>query len=316
MTSSLDYPRKIGLIVSDGTTGIDLSNLRIVFQTSAPDTDMPPGAVIRVYNLSETTTNTIVKEFQKVMLQAGYEGGNYGIIFQGTIKQLRRGRENNIDSFLDIIASDGDAMYAYSVVSKTLAPGATLQDQANAVSEATASQGTPVNVDSLDPASVGGVDPKALRSTTLFGMAPNVLNSIANTAGSSWSIRDGQVVFTPLTAYSPGEVIKLNSATGLIGVPETMLDGVHVRCLLNPNIKVGRRIEINNADIVNTQVLSQGFPRARDVTLFPSVTNDGIYRVYEMTCSGDTRGTAWWIDLICLSVDPSSAAGQSVQAYG
>ena len=38
-------------------------------------------AVIRVYNLSASTQGTIKKEFQGVMLQAGYENGAYGIIF-------------------------------------------------------------------------------------------------------------------------------------------------------------------------------------------------------------------------------------------
>jgi hypothetical protein len=99
-------------------------------------------------------------------------------------------------------------------------------------------------------------------------------------------------------------------------VPEAMIDGIHVRCLLNPNIKIGRRIQINNGDIVSTKVLAQGYPRVGDVTLFPNVTDDGVYRCYEITHTGDSRGEAWYTDIICLSVDSSAAPDKSVQAYG
>lgn len=313
------YGRKCSLVVTAGSKGLDLSELRIQFLTTAPDTNTPPNAIIRVSNLSDATANQIEREFQRVMLQAGYEHGNYGVIFQGQIKQVRRGRDANaVDTFVDIMASDGDQMMAYGVVNKTLAPGATMKDMAAAVGEAAKPYGVSVDEDSLDVIGTGGANPAALRTTTLFGMLPNVLDSIANTTQTSWSIRDGKIVFSSLTGYDPGEIIELSPATGLVGVPEAQLDGIHVRTLLNVNVKTGRRVRISGEFITRTTVREQGFPSLANIaTMFPSVDRGaGVYRVYEVAHSGDTRGDTWYTDVIALSVDPSAQVNQSVAAYG
>ncbi len=63
-------------------------------------------------------------------MQAGYESGAYGIIFKGTIKRIKTGRESAIDSFLEIMAADADEAFNFAFVNKTLAAGATLQQQA------------------------------------------------------------------------------------------------------------------------------------------------------------------------------------------
>jgi hypothetical protein len=36
-----------------------------------------------------------------------YRDGAYGIIFQGTIKRIKTGRENATDTFIEIMAADG-----------------------------------------------------------------------------------------------------------------------------------------------------------------------------------------------------------------
>ena len=80
--------RKVGLVVSNGpgSDGIDLSNMRIKFRTFQADLPSTPNHVeIRIYNLSDDTANKVQKEFTSVHLDAGYEGGSYGVIFDGTI---------------------------------------------------------------------------------------------------------------------------------------------------------------------------------------------------------------------------------------
>ena len=104
--------------------GMELGQFRIQFRVAAMDVDAPPTAIIRVLNLASSTVQQIQQEFQNVVLQAGYEGGNFGVIFQGSIIRTRVGRLNNIETFLDIMASNFDAVYNYGVVSRTLAAGA------------------------------------------------------------------------------------------------------------------------------------------------------------------------------------------------
>ena len=132
MTTQDQWIRKIGLFVvkpgvsqSDPDVAMDLSAFRIRFNTINADVESPNSCTIRVYNLAHDTVKSIRGEFSSVVLNAGYEGGSYGTIFKGTIKQFKIGRENNIDSYLDIFASDGDIAYNQGIVNASLAAGAT-----------------------------------------------------------------------------------------------------------------------------------------------------------------------------------------------
>lgn len=98
------WVRKASLIVSSETVGLDLSEFRLRFQTVAAETQTPNTLYVRVYNLSPQTAQKIgtnaSTEFTTIMLQAGY-GNNYGVIFQGTIKQTAVGQASNTGNFID-----------------------------------------------------------------------------------------------------------------------------------------------------------------------------------------------------------------------
>jgi hypothetical protein len=120
--------RRANLIVSSGTEGLDLSELRFTFKTKASDAQTPNKMHLRIYNVKRETAEALRKrEFTTVSLQAGYESGNFGIIFSGTIVQVMTGRERNTDSFLDIVASDGDQWYAWAVICQSIESGQTPQ---------------------------------------------------------------------------------------------------------------------------------------------------------------------------------------------
>ena len=304
------YPRQCSLILTDGTTGIDLSEMRIRFHVSQADTESPNTAVIRVYNLSEATINQVEKEYQRVVLQAGYPG-NFAVIFQGTITQLVKGRESALDSFLDIMAADGDEAYNFAVVNKALAAGASPQDQAAAIAQAM----QPYGVDLGDTTGLtGGILP---RGKVLFGLARARMSDLANTTATTWSIQNGKVTIIPLTGYLAGEAVALSARTGLVGIPEATIDGIEIRCLLNPMIRIGTRVQIDNSAINTPTVLQQGlFPTYGDITLPATVTRDGYYRVLVAEHTGDMRGQEFYTDLTCLAIDPSAAPDKSVQPYG
>lgn len=305
------YLRKCTLVVSTGTEGLDLSQMRIRFRVSQADVDAPNTCQIRVWNLKPDTARRIQKEFDTVVLQAGYEG-NEAIIFQGTIKQVTRGRESAIDSFVDIYGADGDLAFNFAVVNQAIAAGASLTQQAKIVTDAMSPLGVSAgDVSAL--AATGGVLP---RGKVLFGLGRAAMGDIANTAQCSWSIQDGKVVVTRLTGYRPGEIVVLNSKTGLVDIPEATNNGVEIQCLLNPQIRIGGRVQIDNAGLNQTTVREQGFPRYTDINFFASEDGDGIYRVLVAEHEGDTRGQEWYTYLTCLSIDPSAAADQSVLAYG
>jgi baseplate hub protein gp41 len=287
--------------------GLDLSAMKIKFEVKAFDEQSPNNASIRVYNLDPTTVKKIQGEFDTVILQAGYQQGLFGTIFKGTIKQYRTGRENATDTYLDILAADNDIGYNFGVVNQTLAAGST---PADVVKASAAAMGVTV-----------GYTPKLngteyIRGKVLFGLGRAHANAVAKTAGSTWSVQNGVLQMIPLTGYLPTEAVVLNSGSGMIGIPEITDNGLHVRCLINPKLAVGGLIKVNNADINKLTQQNAKDPLAFNqyaIQHLANISTDGLYRVYVIEYTGDTRGDEWFADLICLAVQGTS---KTVQPYG
>jgi hypothetical protein len=316
-TSYPQYLRKVGLIVSNASgAGLDLSQLRIKFHVEGASFGKPKTLIARVYNLAATTVATIKKEFQTVMLQAGYENGAYGIIFQGTIKRLKSGKESAIDTFLEIQAADGDMAFNFAFVNKTLAGGATYAQRAQVAIDAMTATGAVTSSDTTALQSTGGVIP-APRGTVMWGLAAAHLDDIAATTGTSWFIENGVVVFVSNTGFRSGDAVVLNAQTGMVGIPEATINGIEGMCLLNPNLKIGTRIQIDNKAITQTQTNGDGaFPAFSDFAFFANVNNDGFARVLVLEHYGDTRDNDYYSKFIALALDASAAPGSSVLAFG
>lgn len=307
------FLRKLSLIVTSGTTGIDLSQLRVKFKITAADAESPNAANIRVYNLADETVRKVQSEYTRVILQAGYENGAFGVIFDGTIKQFRVGRESNIDSFLDILAADGDVPYNFGTVNQTIAAGATQQTVITSVAKQVG-----LGVGYLPP-DLSGSNPQALaRGKVLWGMARAHLRRAADTVGATWSIQNGKVQIVPLTGYLPNEVVELSSLTGLIGVPEQTAGGLKLRCLINPKLAVGGLVKINNKGVnqlieASKNVYGIPYNQWAGIQYASKLSNDGVYRIYVIEYDGDSRAEPWYADLTCLTVDQSTG---KVKAYG
>jgi hypothetical protein len=321
---SNQFGRKSSLIVSTGTVGLNLSDFRFTFRTTNSDAQTPNTMYVRVYNLSPETvakigTNTNT-EFSTITLQAGYEGGNFGIVFQGTIKQTATGRERNTDSYLDIWAADGDLWINNAVVNLSLAAGQTPQQVIGAITGAASSNGTPPvkfasDTSGLIAGSALGTANALSRGKVLFGMSRDYSRDWAEKYGFRWSIQNGEFVLVPITRYRPGEAVVLSSTTGLVGVPEATQDGVRVRALLNPLIRIGCLVQIAKSDINQITTQQQGLKYSNAIATV--VTAAGFYRVMTAEFSGDSRGQDWYVDMICLAVDVSASnQDQSVAAAG
>lgn len=303
--SSEQWLRKCTLLVSDKNgDGLDLSNLRIKFIVKRSDTQTPNMAEIRIYNLEYQTEERIKNEFSKVILQGGYEE-NFGVIFQGNIKQAYRGRENATDTFLEIIAGDGDLSYNFAVVNTTIAAGSGQGEQINAAVSS-------MNSGGVSAGTIGDLPPAKLpRGKVMYGMARDYLKQSADTTDKTWSIQDGKVQFVSLKSYLPGEAVVLTSKTGMVGTPTQTNEGINVKCLLNPMMKVGGRVKLDNASVARLKI---DLAQPNSAANIPApLTNDGVYYVLVIEHQGDTRGTEWYSTLTCLNIDVTSNPINSVQ---
>jgi hypothetical protein len=317
---SNQFGRKASLIVSSGTQGLDLSQFRFTFKTRNADEQAPNTLYTRIYNLADSTVKQIQKEFTTITLQAGYETGNYGVIFQGTIKEVRVGRERNVDSYIEIWAADGDEFYNFAVISLSVAAGKTPQQIITAIQSAPSVNGVAAlpfasDATGLIAGGPAGTAQALSRGKVMFGMTRDYARDWADKYGYRWSMQNGQFVVVPITGYRPGEAVVLSSTTGLIGIPEAQNDGVHAKALLNPLIRIGCLVQIAQSDINQITLQQQGLQYSPAIATI--TTEAGFYRVLVAEFEGDSRGRDWYVDLICLAVDVSASnQNASVQAYG
>ncbi|CAM3712251.1 baseplate hub protein [Rouxiella silvae] len=327
------------LLTDDSGKGISLSDFKVTFDIEWFNIKFSRVATIKIYNLSQATNNRILgKEFSKLRIIAGYDGlaqavdqsqvgvvtqvpanqvgqtngQNYGQIYDGDIRFSLTGRDNPTDTYVLIQAVDGHQALMGAVVTTTLAAGYTVAD----VHAATMQSFSPFGV----VAGITGDMPTTVfpRGRVIFQAAHKTMDNIAQQCGATWQIVEGKVQLIPVNKYIQ-EAIVLNSNTGLIGMPQqTMGAGVNVRCLINPNIRVGGLIELDQTSVYRAALssndiqMSGGRISEKDdngnkvvsgVASIPpaSVATDGVYIVQSISYTGDTRGQAWYMDMMCFA---------------
>jgi hypothetical protein len=305
MTGEAQYIRKCNLIVADEAgNGLDLSEFRCTFAIKKTDGQSPNTGVFRIYGLNTDTKNKIEKEFTRITLQAGYIA-NYGVVFDGNAKQIIKGSDNNTDSFLEIQAADGDAAYNFAIVNATISAGASQRDQIEAAAKVMKAKGVTTGHIEVEG------ETRLPRGKVMYGMSRDYLRQSAASSGASWTIQNGVIQVVPKTGVLPGEAIVLNSATGLIGVPEQTSTGVKFRSLLNPQMLVGGAVRIEQKDIAMAQIEDSSDKESKKT---PELASDGFYRVVSLEMSGDTRALDWYCEAVCLDIDTTVNKSKSVQA--
>lgn len=130
---------------------------------------------------------------------------------------------------------------------------------------------------------------KKLESFSYTGSVWNLLDEIQKMCGG-FSIDEKSIVLSTyndsINVYNAGQTntgktLLINDTTGMIGVPTPTSVGIDVKILLNPTIKTG--------DIIYLE--SKRIPMC-----------NGIYRVVQITHTGELRGKNWYSSLHCTYV--------------
>jgi hypothetical protein len=313
-----------GVVLADGSDEPEQETLHIRFEVHQADAQqLTNHAVIKVWNPPADIVGKM-RQYTRVVLQAGYKYGKYGKIFDGWIVYFRYGHETAVDSYLELHCADGDLGVSFSTVNKTLMPGSNSYLQQTEVLAGEFGEWSIQKPDAL-PQSAGGASPQS-RSTVLFGATRDEFESIRKTNGWLWSVQNGKLQVTEAenAITKAGEGVELNAQTGLIGWPTVVSDGVEARSLLNPAIFVKEQVKIDNASVnrsVGTGVGSTGnefmvaYPSpAAGFTFFAPTSTDGMYIAYVVEHIGDSRGQEWYTDLVLWAID--SKTGQALQMDG
>ena len=300
------WGRKYKINVINEKTGKawDVSNLRCTFRIEKVALALVNISVIDVYNLNPATESDIIKEGNRVTVEAGYDGfeetkdakgaptktpSQYGKIYDGDIVQVIRTRENNIDYKLTIVCMDGEFFLNQGWVMLSMAPNSTPRKVVETIAEKSKFK-VPVGKisDNLDKS-------KLPRGKVLFGQPRDYLRDISYNNNGTFYVEDGQLYLNTAKDVPSGSVIEISAKTGLIGYPTQTQDGVTFKCLLNPKIKSNVVCKLNNEDIIPVQVTARG-------QLFTPLDFAGEYLVTKHTHSGDTRGQEWYTTVVAVGV--------------
>jgi len=340
---SQNWMRHFELQVLDNAgKGIDLGGFKVTFDIQWFNlSSQTRVGTFRIYNLApETVQHIMGKEYSRVRAIVGYDGiapdvtadqvgvarpvdpdkvgqsngRNNGVIFDGEIRYSITGKENPVDSYVLIQATDSQQAYSTSITHETLAAGYTVADTQKALMRTFAVNGAEQgNLPAMPPT----VFP---RGRTMLGMTRDYMDNVAQQCTATWMFVDGKMEMVADNEVVH-EAIELNGDTGLIGRPQQTIDnGLNARILINPNVRVNGLVWLNQR--INQAVLPAGDTRLspgqtaaqhtdakRNIDLPesqampPGSATDGVYKVVSIVYTGDTQGLDWYMDLICEAYD-------------
>lgn len=278
---------------------LDVSDLRIVFDVKRFAQYYPNSALITIYNLNGDTEKTIIKEGYRVVVEAGYQGNvNYGQIFDGTVIQCNRQKQDGTDYILNILALDGNQFINEGYCSFTYAKGQTGRD---VVTNLCNKASNPISLGYASPA----LDRIQLsKGIAVAGQPKKTLADIAKTINGTWYVDSGELY---VVAYSdsadklPGglnRAVELNPETGLLGNPQQVEFGVRARCLINSKLMPYGLIHIPSQYITEQLVSIGSF--SQGISTPYVLDSEGTYRICSVEFKGDTRGNDWYANIVAV----------------
>lgn len=256
--------------------------------------------IITIYNLSPDLESQIMVDGAEVVLEAGYEG-NTSIIFAGSIIQPKRGKEDGTDYYLKLICLDGDSYLNLAFSSGVLEKNQNWRQLAQQTLRSSTFNLGDITVRDLEDipveSTVDSSTPKIERPKVVFGRTSKIINQIARMGNSSSYVDNGELKFFVIDDEpNLADAWEINEETGMIGNPEQSSYQVTVRTLLNPRIRIGDYIHLNNQTVSVEEFTSIG-------SLPFELSSDGYYKVIEISYSGDNRGNNWYSTIKAITKD-------------
>lgn len=297
------FGRKYNLrVFTNDNKVIDLSELHAVFNTTAWVGGLPKTLRLRIFNATSHTMLPIQDTGGTVYLSAGYEGQN-GDIFIGQIIQIRTGREDAVNIYYDITATDGDEFQTQGFISHALDSAQTSVQNRMFNLVQNASTPTPMKLGEvrIDPATP--TDVTLPRGRSYFGMAKDHIHKLAKSVGATYEVQNNNLVhIIGVNQYKQLDIPDINYKTGLIGVPEQTNDGISFKMLLNPYIVQNMQIKLDSNAIKTKEIrVLPGGATGVELANIQQKTEDGIYLVGYCNHIGDTRGNTWFTEVICYT---------------
>lgn len=287
-----------------GEEALDLSDFKIYAHISQATVDAPKAAEIYIYNLSTNTMNALAGADNEnlgatVTLEVGYQSTPLELLFKGQVFQYRRGRDNEVDTWLCILCQSGDHLKTHAVINQCVPAGTTIDEAGKVLVAETAKH-------DIEQGEIPQLSDQAYpRGRVFFGGLYTHLEQFYNENNVFLDVDDGILGANTYVGYRTEPMIVLNRKSGMIGMPQLTMEGLEVTCLLNPKLKRGQRVQV---DMTNMQTEAYDIAYGQQGVDQPSknpnlATNaGGIFIIQSIESTLDNRGNDWYSKLICTAI--------------
>jgi hypothetical protein len=226
-----------------GSNEVTLTGLRVQSLITVPGGDAMAAAQVRIYGVSlsmvnQLTTigpiNTAIRARNSMLLAAGDENGMQ-VVYAGTIGDAWGEYQGAPETPLNIIGYAGliDAIKPVGALSFVGATDVASIMQQLAETMGLAFENNGVQVQLANP--------------YFPGTALMQVRSCARAAGISYLIDRGTLSIWPRGAARSGDVPVISPATGMVGYPRFVSNGLQVSTEFNPAIKVGGNVQVQSS---------------------------------------------------------------------
>jgi hypothetical protein len=252
-------------------SGDDKLGLTVSFRIEKTDKPEPNKSEIQIYNLTDAHQQQLQLPGVKAFLSAGYPGAE-AQIFGGNVR-FAVTEKKGADWVTKLELGDGWNAYSTAFISQSFQPGTSWKDVAKTVAGALG-----IDTGNLVDA-VKSIPDVFRKGLTLHGLAAPMLTKLLEPHGLNWSIQDERIEALAPAQYLPDEAPNISPESGLIGSPTKNAPEhkggapvIKFRCLLNPAIRPGLRVQLTSQSI------------------------KGVFRCHKVVHLGTTRGGDWFTD--------------------
>ncbi len=237
-----------------GGAGIVFDGLRITFDVQKTnEKKVQNKAKISIYNLSDESFNWFTKKNMAISLMVGWGENADNLLFYGEIVRALK-EKKDADWIVNVESGDATKAYKNASVSKSY-PEQTPHNAVFADATKELFKGIFATPNTFK------------KGFTAHGSATKVIDDILTINNYEWQIHNGILEIQKKGVSS--NVVKLSSASGLIGSPEVTSTGIKATCLLQPEIAPMQKLYLD------------------------SIYLKGLYTPTKVTHTGDTHEGRW-----------------------
>ena len=225
--------------------------LQIAFQVKHTRRRGSNKATISLNNLSDASIGHLEVPGTVVQLSAGYQNRNLiANIFNGQIAKkgvkTQRGPDGTYTTTIQ--AGEAELSLQDTVLAISLGPGT--DNRGALVRIATA-----LGVTLYDPTSI----PKRSVSTgwVYDGRASEALDELAQSVGADWSIQGNELQILKPGAARQEVVFIVSPSSGLLGIPESVKEGVAFTSYLLPALRPNRKVQVQSDTLTGLYVVDE-----------------------------------------------------------